>query len=116
MAWNPIRAYEDFKKRQAMKAGLLQLCRMKLHSNQDMLQLGDVPIDSRFADQAARASQMAGRWSQIIEEFCRENPQYSLVLWSGKPALCLTRGIDALPTDLRERNEGEGFILRGGKF
>lgn len=114
--WNPIRAYEDSKKRQAMKANLLQLCRLKLHRNSDMLQLGNASIDSKFQDQGREAAQMAGRWTQILEEFCREHPEYSLVLWSGVPALCLTRGVDALPQDLREKNMAEGFIIKGGKF
>lgn len=115
-SWNPIRAYEDSKKRKAMKDGLLQLCQMRLLRNSDMIQLGNASIDTKFQDQGREAAQMAGRWTQILEEFCREHPEYSLVLWSGVPALCLTRGVDALPQDIREKNEGEGLILRGGKF
>ena len=46
--WNPIRAYEDSKKRKAMKENLLQLCRMKLLRNSDMLQLGNASIDTKF--------------------------------------------------------------------
>ena len=114
--WNPVRSYVDFQKRKHIKAGLLQLCRLKLLSNTDMIQLGDASIDARFVNTDPEQAKKAGQWTQIIQEFCAEHPQYSVVMWSGKPALALTRSIDALPKDLKDRNAAEGFILQGGKF
>jgi len=114
--WNPARAYVDFQKRKQIKAGLLQLCQLKLLANTDMIQLGDASIDARFVNTDPEAAKKAGQWTQIIQEFTQENPQYSIVMWSGKPALTLTRSIEALPEDIRRRNAAEGFILESGKF
>jgi hypothetical protein len=106
----------DYQKRKQIKAGLLQLCRLKLIANTDMIQLGDASIDARFTNTDPEQAKKAGQWTQIIQEFCAEHPQYSVVMWSGKPALTLTRSVEALPEDLRKRNAAEGFILEGGKF
>lgn len=114
--WNPVGTYVDYQKRKKIKKGLLQLCQLKLIANTDMIQLGDASIDARFVNTDPEAAKKAGQWTQIIQEFCSEHPQYSVVMWSGKPALTLTRSVDALPEDIKRRNAAEGFILQGGKF
>lgn len=104
--WNPIQAHWDRQKRESLKKTLLALLKTNLRSVNDAMDIAGLDL--------YKTSDKSGLLGPVIEEICRENKQYSLIMFASNPCIVLTQGVDSLNSDFREKNLSEGLIKRGG--
>lgn len=113
MSLNSVRMWYDGKKKKELKEELLATLRQNLRNTNDALDLEGV--DFRASGLSKAEAEKAALLMEAIQELVREHREYSIVDFSGGLTIVLTRGVEALPKELREFNERIGIIERGGK-
>ena len=96
----------DTFKREQIKGEILKLAQAQLIKPDSGMQFEGINFANPTMEGAALLL--------ILQEICTVHREYSLVNWTGGVSLVRTADVDKLRADMRDVNEKNNFIIKGG--